>query len=118
MTLSRRDLTTRLLAGIAWSAVAATAAGLPRKLLAATQQGLATGREALVALPGKVALQRLTERPPNFETPLEYFRSVLTPNEAFFVRYHHAVIPQVVAEYFRLAGGRAYPQSVARRPAR
>jgi len=104
-TLSRRDLTTRLLAGMTWPVVAATATGLPRKLLAATQQSLVTGREALVALPGKVALRRLTERPPNFETPLEYFRSVLTPNEAFFFRYHHAVIPLVVAEDFRLEIG-------------
>ncbi|MCC7198937.1 MAG: molybdopterin-dependent oxidoreductase [Gammaproteobacteria bacterium] len=53
-------------------------------------------------LPGKVALKRLTERPPNYETPLEYFRSVLTPNEAFFVRYHHSSIPTIAANDYVL----------------
>ncbi len=114
MTLNRRDLTTRLLAGAAWTAIAAAAAGLPRKVLAATQQGLATGREALVALPGKIALRRLTERPTNLETSIEYFRSALTPNEAFFVRYHHAVIPEIVADDFRLQiGGPAAERSLS-----
>lgn len=63
---------------------------------------VAAARELVAALPGKVALRRLTHRPPNYETPLEYFRSTLTPNEAFFVRYHHSVIPSVTAEDFRL----------------
>lgn len=66
--------------------------------------GTALARAAgqlLEALPGKRALRRLTHRPPNYETPLEYFRSVLTPNDAFFVRYHHAVIPQIDAAEFR-----------------
>ena len=61
--------------------------------------------QMLEALPGKRALRRLTHRPPNYETPLEYFRSVLTPNDAFFVRYHHAVIPQIDAAEFRLEVG-------------
>lgn len=57
---------------------------------------------AIDSLPGKHALHRLTHRPPNYETPLRYFRSVLTPNEAFFVRYHHAVIPEVDPANYRL----------------
>jgi DMSO/TMAO reductase YedYZ molybdopterin-dependent catalytic subunit len=48
-----------------------------------------------VTLPGKVPLIKRTFRPPNLETPLEYFREPITPNKAFFVRYHHANIPQV-----------------------
>lgn len=58
---------------------------------------------ATASLPGKSAkLRRLTHRPPNYETPLEFFREVITPNDAFFVRYHHAVIPQVEAADYRL----------------
>ncbi|MBU3673077.1 MAG: oxidase [Sinobacteraceae bacterium] len=72
-------------------------------VLQATGSALARAAgQLLEALPGKRALRRLTNRPPNYETPLEYFRSVLTPNEAFFVRYHHAVIPQIDAAEFRL----------------
>lgn len=68
----------------------------------------AVAREAVAALPGKAALHRLTHRPPNYETPIQYFREILTPNEAFFVRYHHAVIPSVSAEDYRLdVGGSA-----------
>ena len=40
----------------------------------------------LYALPGKVPLIKKTYRPPNFETPVEYFRTPITPNNAFFVR--------------------------------
>jgi DMSO/TMAO reductase YedYZ molybdopterin-dependent catalytic subunit len=49
----------------------------------------------LEALPGKAALIKRTFRPPNFETPLEYFNDVITPNRVFFVRYHLMNIPQV-----------------------
>lgn len=57
---------------------------------------------AIETLPGKWGLRRLTHRPPNYETPLRFFRSVLTPNEAFFVRYHHALIPAVDPADYRL----------------
>ena len=50
--------------------------------------------QMLYALPGKVPLIKKTFRPPNFETPVEYFRTPITPNNAFFVRYHLAGIPQ------------------------
>jgi len=63
---------------------------------------IAVAREVVAGLPGKVALHRLTHRPPNYETPIRYFRDTLTPNNAFFVRYHHAVIPSVSAPDFRL----------------
>ena len=63
-------------------------------LPAALPQG--TRNEVVMdALPGKKPLIKLTYRPPNYETPLEYFRSPLTPNDAFFVRYHLADIPEV-----------------------
>ena len=59
----------------------------------------------LEALPGKKPLIKLTYRPPNYETPIEYFRTPLTPNDAFFVRYHLADIPEVDAAKWRLAVG-------------
>src|SRR6266542_2131098 len=59
----------------------------------------------LYALPGKVPLIKKAYRPPNFETPIEYFRSAITPNDAFFVRYHLAAIPEVKAADWKLAVG-------------
>ncbi len=61
--------------------------------------------QVLYALPGKVPLLKKTYRPPNFETPIEYFRSAITPNNAFFVRYHLAAIPEVKAADWKLAVG-------------
>ena len=59
----------------------------------------------LEALPGKVPLIRRTWRPPNYETPVQYFAEDITPNRAFFVRYHIANIPQVDAAQWRLSIG-------------
>jgi DMSO/TMAO reductase YedYZ molybdopterin-dependent catalytic subunit len=50
----------------------------------------------LDALPGKKPLIKLTYRPPNYETPLSHFTSEFTPNDAFFVRYHLAGIPEEI----------------------
>lgn len=52
--------------------------------------------QMLDSLPGKVKLIKKTYRPPNFETPVEYLRTPITPNNAFFVRYHLAGIPQPI----------------------
>jgi sulfite dehydrogenase (cytochrome) subunit A len=59
----------------------------------------------LDALPGKGALIKKTYRPPNYETPPGYFDAPFTPNNLFFVRYHHAVIPEVKAGDWRLRIG-------------
>jgi DMSO/TMAO reductase YedYZ molybdopterin-dependent catalytic subunit len=50
----------------------------------------------LDALPGKKPLIKLSYRPPNYETPVAYFKDAITPNDAFFVRYHLAGIPQEI----------------------
>jgi DMSO/TMAO reductase YedYZ molybdopterin-dependent catalytic subunit len=50
----------------------------------------------LDALPGKKPLIKLSYRPPNYETPVSYFREVFTPNDAFFVRYHLAGVPDKI----------------------
>src|SRR5258708_11526485 len=69
---------------------------------------LAEGTRAaaiLDVLPGKRPLIKLTYRPPNYETPIEYFRSAITPNDAFYVRYHLSDIPQVDAKTWKLSVG-------------
>jgi DMSO/TMAO reductase YedYZ molybdopterin-dependent catalytic subunit len=47
----------------------------------------------LAQLPGKQPLIQLSDRPPNFETPIQAFKTAITPNDQFFVRYHLAGIP-------------------------
>ena len=55
-----------------------------------------TRSEAVLdTLPGKKPLIKLTYRPPNYEAPLAYLRTAITPNDEFFVRYHLADIPEV-----------------------
>jgi DMSO/TMAO reductase YedYZ molybdopterin-dependent catalytic subunit len=46
--------------------------------------------------PQKVPLILLTDRPVQLETPRHYFREAFTPNEAFYVRWHLAGIPNRV----------------------
>lgn len=61
--------------------------------------------QALYALPGKVPLIKKSYRPPNFETPVEYFRTAITRNDAFFVRWHLAGIPEIKAAGWSLTVG-------------
>src|SRR5450432_1145600 len=66
------------------------------------------GASILEALPGKVQLIKKSWRPPNFETPVSYFNDVFTRNDAFYVRYHLANIPEVAAADWRVkVGGEA-----------
>lgn len=54
----------------------------------------ANGERPLVAVPGKRPMILHTTRPPQLETPLAVFDAgAITPNDAFFVRYHLADIP-------------------------
>jgi DMSO/TMAO reductase YedYZ molybdopterin-dependent catalytic subunit len=70
---------------------AMTALGeVPTDLLAATYE------RKLVRYPEKTDLILLTARPPQLETPLSYFKELLTPNEALFVRWHITPIPTTV----------------------
>jgi len=91
------------LVGTGWlSSLPAESAGLnlPAALPAGTR-----AEATLAALPGKKPLIRLAYRPPNYETPIEYFRTPITPNDAFFVRYHLSDIPEVDAKTWKLAVG-------------
>ena len=62
------------------------------------------GERPLVAYPGKRPLIRQTTRPPQLETPFSVFdEGIITPNDAFFVRYHLADIPLTIdPDAFRL----------------
>lgn len=94
----------RVLKGIG-GALAFSAPGLLPKLAdaAAGLSDLASGlprgvydTAVLDSLPGKKPLIKLSYRPPNYETPVSYFGSAITPNDAFFVRYHLAGIPSQI----------------------
>src|SRR5664279_5397667 len=64
----------------------------------------ANGERPLVRYPGQRPLIQLTARPPQLETPFSVFdENVITPNDAFFVRYHLSDIPlSIDPEAFRL----------------
>jgi DMSO/TMAO reductase YedYZ molybdopterin-dependent catalytic subunit len=85
---SRRDVVKglagfgTLLAAGGWRATSASAQADP----------VLAGRP-LVRYPEKTDLILLTSRPPQLETPMSYFDRAITPNEAFFVRYHVFPIP-------------------------
>jgi hypothetical protein len=50
----------------------------------------------MVRFPQKTDLILLTYRPPQLETPISLFRQDITPNAAFFVRWHELAIPTSV----------------------
>ena len=79
-----------LLAAGGWRASAAEAATI--------DLGFANGTRELVAYPGKRPLIRLTTRPPQLETPLQLLGDAITPNDAFFVRYHLSDAPPVALD--------------------
>ena len=98
---TRRDFI-RTIAG-AGAALAGT-----RWLQAAEDAGVIlpfeNGARPLASYPGKRPLILLTSRPPQLETPFGVFNgSILTPNDAFYVRYHLSNIPlSIDPDTFRL----------------
>ena len=73
---------------------------------AAVEEGVtfADGPRELVTYPQKRPLIRVHTRPPHLETPFEVYNGgAITPNDAFFVRYHLANIPlSIDPETYRL----------------
>jgi DMSO/TMAO reductase YedYZ molybdopterin-dependent catalytic subunit len=59
----------------------------------------------MATLPGKKPLIQLAYRPPNYESPLDYLRTPITPNDQFFVRYHLSDIPDVDAATYKIEVG-------------
>jgi DMSO/TMAO reductase YedYZ molybdopterin-dependent catalytic subunit len=68
----------------------------------------------LEALPGKQKLIRLSDRPPNYEAPIETFRTAITPDDQFFVRYHLAAIPPMsdLGKWSLTVGGEAAERQI------
>ena len=55
---------------------------------------IGNGERPMAQYPQKRSMVVLTSRPPQLETPFEvYNEGVVTPNDAFFVRYHLAGVP-------------------------
>jgi DMSO/TMAO reductase YedYZ molybdopterin-dependent catalytic subunit len=70
---------------------AMTALGeIPGELLAALDE------RKLVRFPEKTDMILLTSRPPQLETPFQYFKELITPNDAVFVRWHISQVPTSV----------------------
>ena len=63
------------------------------------------GAAAMETLPGKKPLIKLSYRPPNYESPLDYFDTPITPNDRFYVRYHLSDIPSIDAKTYKIAVG-------------
>lgn len=81
-------------AGRAGALLLAGSGALPRRA-AAVDDPILAGRP-LVRYPEKTDLILLTARPPQLETPMKYFDRAITPNDAFFVRYHVFPVPTEV----------------------
>src|SRR6187399_1360210 len=98
MTIARRGF----LVGAGASVLSARALGQGTIV-----QPFANGERPLVRLPQKRPLIGLTARPPQLETPFEVFNEgLLTPNDAFFVRYHLSDLPTAIdPASFRLTIG-------------
>src|SRR5712691_8750759 len=76
-----------------------------RNALGASLPAGAIETGTLEALPGKAPLIKRSYRPPNYETPVAMFDSPITPNRAFFVRWHLADIPEIDPAKWRLKVG-------------
>jgi len=89
--IDRRSVVTGAVASLA------TAGLMPRRVQAGEPMmtlPFGNGERPLVRYPQKRPLIRLTSRPPQLETPFAVFdEGPITPNDAFFVRYHLAGIP-------------------------
>jgi sulfite dehydrogenase len=105
-------ITRRHLLGTAGAGAALTVSGLRfssaetagAMLTPGVPEGVAS-YATMATLPGKKPLIELSDMPPNYETPLEYLRTAITPNDEFFIRYHLADIPNVDAKTYKIAVG-------------
>jgi sulfite dehydrogenase len=94
----RRSAITRrqFLKATGFAAVGGTFAGPAIRALAAetVTMPFVNGQRSLAKFPQKRPLILVTTRPPQLETPFSIFNEgVITPNDAFFVRYHVAEVP-------------------------
>src|SRR2546427_2531313 len=87
----RRDFL-RTVGGLGAFAVSAEMLWRPPRAFSQQADPILAGRP-LVRYPEKTDLILMTSRPPQLETPMTYFDRAITPNEAFFVRYHTFPVP-------------------------
>src|ERR671936_16868 len=81
-------------AGVAIISSAATGVAINSSAATSVTSAVAfIAARPLVRYPQKTDLILLTSRPPQLETPMKWFDRAITPNEAFFVRYHVFPIP-------------------------
>jgi sulfite dehydrogenase (cytochrome) subunit A len=83
--------------------------GLPAELPEGTRQ-----IARFADLPDKVRMIRLTDRPPNYATPVDAFAEAVTPNDRFFVRYHIDAVPmdQSLNDWSLSIGGNAVNRAI------
>jgi DMSO/TMAO reductase YedYZ molybdopterin-dependent catalytic subunit len=93
LSLQRRRLITGTGAALLTPALArAESTRLPEELPDGTRQ-----IAAFVNLPDKRRLLRLSDRPPNYASPIDVFTNPVTPIDRFYVRYHMDSVPSVEA---------------------
>jgi len=86
----------RFLKAVGFATLGGTLAGSVANALAEDTVAMpfANGQRTLAKFPQKRPLILVTTRPPQLETPFSVFNEgLLTPNDAFFVRYHLAQVP-------------------------
>jgi DMSO/TMAO reductase YedYZ molybdopterin-dependent catalytic subunit len=114
MPFDRREF---LVGATAAGMAAATAGDATAAVPGTVTLPMENGTRPLVAFPQKRPLIMLAPRPPLLETPFRVFdEGVLTPNDAFFVRWHLAGIPTSVdgaAHRIRVHGLVKYPLSLS-----
>src|ERR1700688_4919710 len=90
--LDRREMMKR--AGTAALGAAAGVTSVRALALDTVTLPFDNGERPLVKYPQKRPMIGLTSRPPQLETPFSVFNDgAITPNNAFFVRYHLADVP-------------------------
>jgi sulfite dehydrogenase len=94
--IDRRSLITH--SGVALAALGTGMTSPSLRAFAATAAlPFENGERPLVKYPQKRPMIGLTSRPPQLETPFSVFNAnVITPNDAFFVRYHLADVPLAI----------------------
>jgi sulfite dehydrogenase (cytochrome) subunit A len=102
--LNRRELLKHTAVGAAAFGSAGFSGAVGALAADTIQLPFGNGERALVKYPQKRPLIQMTTRPPQLETPFPVFsEGVITPNDAFFVRYHLADIPlRIDPDTFRI----------------
>src|SRR6185436_15039405 len=94
---SRSHLTRREFLKVAGLAALGVTGGTALAGAEAVTLPFPNGQRSLVQFPQKRPLILLTARPPQLETPFAVFNEgLLTPNDAFFVRYHLSQVPTAI----------------------